>query len=111
MAQVAALAVRRVSVPRPSMIWFQRAGGPRSTGRQTTIRLAALVRGPGRVEVGLRCATTAFQLDHFRATCRFDAVSGRRLGESAAGSFQVPGSIADVPLDPRAWISRTDPLP
>jgi enediyne polyketide synthase len=35
------------------------------------IRLAALVRGPGLVEVVLRSAETGFQLDHFRALCEF----------------------------------------
>lgn len=38
-----------------------------------TIRLAALVREPGVVEVALRSEETAFQLDHFKATCRFAA--------------------------------------
>ena len=37
-----------------------------------TIRVAALVREPGRVEVVLRSEQTAFQTDHFRATCRFE---------------------------------------
>ncbi|MBV8611431.1 MAG: SDR family NAD(P)-dependent oxidoreductase, partial [Singulisphaera sp.] len=62
----------------------------------TTIRLAALAHGPGRVEVVLRCASTAFQVDHFRATCCFErsAVGTQR---SAAG-FEVPGDR--VPLDP-----------
>lgn len=36
----------------------------------TTIRLAALTRGADRIEVVLRSSTTAFQVDHFRATCR-----------------------------------------
>jgi enediyne polyketide synthase len=35
------------------------------------IRLAALVRGPGEVEVVLRSAETGFQVDHFRAVCEF----------------------------------------
>jgi enediyne polyketide synthase len=35
------------------------------------IRLAALVRAPGLVEVVLRCSATGFQVDHFRALCRF----------------------------------------
>jgi len=42
-------------------------------GRSTTIRVAALVRGPGEVEVVLRDASTGFAADHFRATCRFGA--------------------------------------
>jgi enediyne polyketide synthase len=40
-------------------------------GGRTAIRLAALVRGPGLVEVALRSAETDFQTDHFRARCRF----------------------------------------
>jgi enediyne polyketide synthase len=39
------------------------------------IRLAALVRGPGKVEVVLRSDETGFQADHFRAMCRFDRMS------------------------------------
>ena len=38
----------------------------------TTIRLAALVRDNHRVDVVLRSSSTDFQVDHFRATCRFD---------------------------------------
>ena len=40
-------------------------------GQKATIRLAALVSAPGRVDVVLRSAATGFQLDHFRAVCRF----------------------------------------
>jgi enediyne polyketide synthase len=40
-------------------------------GRSTTIRVAALVREPGVVEVVLRDASTGFAADHFRAVCRF----------------------------------------
>ena len=36
----------------------------------TTIRVAALVRSPGCVEIVLRSSDTAFQADHFRAVCR-----------------------------------------
>jgi len=35
-----------------------------------TIRVAALVRTPGCVEIALRSSETGFQLDHFRAVCR-----------------------------------------
>ncbi len=35
-----------------------------------TIRVAALARAPGRVEVVLRSSETNFQVDHFRAVCR-----------------------------------------
>jgi len=39
----------------------------------TSIRLAALRRGPDTVEVCLRSEETDFQVDHFRAICRFSA--------------------------------------
>lgn len=39
------------------------------------IRVAALARGPQRVEVVLRSAETQFQIDHFRALCRVGAAS------------------------------------
>jgi enediyne polyketide synthase len=41
-------------------------------GESITIRLAALVREPNRVEVVLRSQQTAFQVDHFRATFDFN---------------------------------------
>ncbi len=40
-------------------------------GRSTTLRVAALVRAPGVVDVVLRDASTGFAADHFRAVCRF----------------------------------------
>ena len=66
---------------------------------KTTIRLAALVRGPGVVEVALRCEATGFQADHFRATCRFEngvELLGRTAPERAPQ--QVPS--AHLALDP-----------
>ena len=58
-----------------------------------TIRLAALVRGEGEVEVCLRSAETGFQTDHFRATCRF--------GDSQPASALEPaGDTEAVVLDP-----------
>ncbi|HYO12110.1 MAG TPA: SDR family oxidoreductase, partial [Thermoanaerobaculia bacterium] len=65
-------------------------------GRSTTIRVAALVREPGRVEVVLRDASTGFAADHFRATCRFvpERDAAPRLLDIAS-----PGG-APVALDP-----------
>lgn len=40
-----------------------------------TIRVAALVRAPGCVDVVLRSSETNFQADHFRATCRVGRAS------------------------------------
>jgi enediyne polyketide synthase len=39
-------------------------------GETNTIRVAALVRSPGCVEIVLRSSETGFQVDHFRAMCR-----------------------------------------
>jgi len=39
-------------------------------GTAHTIRVAALVRAPGCVEIVLRSSETGFQVDHFRAVCR-----------------------------------------
>ncbi len=39
-------------------------------GASNTIRVAALVRAPGRVEIVLRSSETGFQANHFRAVCR-----------------------------------------
>jgi enediyne polyketide synthase len=39
-------------------------------GVVNTIRVAALVRAPGCVEIVLRSSETGFQADHFRAVCR-----------------------------------------
>ena len=58
----------------------------------TTLRLAALARGPNEVEVCLRSSETGFQTDHFRAVARFRAAW-------AAESF-CPAEHERVPLDP-----------
>jgi len=49
---------------------------------KNTIRVAALVREPGVIEVALRCEQTGFQTDHFRARCRFGAALPPSLGNS-----------------------------
>jgi enediyne polyketide synthase len=63
-------------------------------GERVTLRLAALTRDPGRVEVVLRSSATGFQLDHFRALCRFD-----RPPDEAPASPER-GAEAPLPLDP-----------
>jgi enediyne polyketide synthase len=100
MAQAAAGLLRLRSRPRwrISDVRFERpviveAAGP------TTIRLAALARGPARVEVALRCAHTSFRVDHFRATFEFapDAGTpddGGRVRSSLGGQL--------LPIDPAA---------
>jgi enediyne polyketide synthase len=44
-------------------------------GAAITIRVAALVRAPGCVEIVLRSSETGFQADHFRAMCRVGSAS------------------------------------
>jgi enediyne polyketide synthase len=63
-------------------------------GRSTTLRVAALVREPGVVEVVLRDASTGFAADHFRAVCRF--------GSDPSGTNEpAPGLLAAFRGDPR----------
>ncbi|HYN21831.1 MAG TPA: SDR family oxidoreductase, partial [Thermoanaerobaculia bacterium] len=63
-------------------------------GRSTTIRVAALVRESGRVEVVLREASTGFAADHFRAVCRFDRP------EAGAARLSGTEALARLPLEP-----------
>ncbi len=63
-----------------------------------TIRVAALVREPGVVDVALRASRTQFQVDHFRARCRFNAVPGETPSRVAlAGDSLVDGRLAFEP--------------
>jgi enediyne polyketide synthase len=63
------------------------------------IRLAALVRRPGVVEVVLRSAETGFQVDHFRAMCEFG--HSRNGFSSGANGFQnYEGTNQRLTLDP-----------
>lgn len=65
-----------------------------------TIRLAALVREPGCVEVVLRSEETAFQQDYFRAICRFGT-------SAAASAVLATGDLPPVVLDPRRELYGT----
>ena len=68
-------------------------------GTRVTLRLAALVRKPGLVEVVLRSDRTAFQVDHVRATCRFEPRETATAGGPAL--LQRPAVEAAVlPVDP-----------
>ena len=70
-----------------------------------TIRLAAIARAPGVVDVVLRSEETAFQSDHFKATCRFQdatedvaAASASDLGALFKAAFDDEGNGARTPL-------------
>lgn len=71
MAQVASALAGRSTPPSFEEVEFAR---PVAVARaaSTLIRVAALARADGGVEVALRSEQTAFQVDHFRAVCRFD---------------------------------------
>ncbi len=72
MAQAAMAVLRVDEIPVFEELRFDRPIVVGSS-RPTTLRIAALVTAPDRVEVVLRCDATSFQLDHFRAVCRFGA--------------------------------------
>jgi len=75
MAQVAMALTGAKSLPCFEHVELTRPIGVSEKGT-TTIRLAALRRGPGLVEVCLRSEVTDFHVDHFRALCRFEAGPG-----------------------------------
>ncbi|WP_165224021.1 type I polyketide synthase [Aquisphaera insulae] len=80
MAQVAMALLRTTEPPVFEDVRFDRPVVV-SEGQPAVIRIAALVTEPGRVDVVLRCHSTAFQLDHFGATCRFGVERGPRSDE------------------------------
>src|SRR5262249_32090709 len=65
MAQAAMAITGATSPPRFENVRFDRPVAVPDTGQ--TIRVAALIRKPGVVDVTLRCRETGFEVDHFRA--------------------------------------------
>jgi enediyne polyketide synthase len=57
-------------------------------GAANTIRVAALMRVPGCVDVVLRSSETGFQVDHFRAVCRVNSDS-LETARSTVGDTRV----------------------
>ena len=70
MAQVAAALVGTDELPSFESLEFKHPVVV-SEKAASPIRIAALARQPGEVEVVLRSAETGFQIDHFRVTCHF----------------------------------------
>ncbi len=77
----------QIKLPRPVVI---------NEHQPTIIRLAALRRGPGLVEVCLRSEGTDFGVDHFRVLCRF-AQAERRPRRPA---IPAPARVPLLRLDP-----------
>jgi enediyne polyketide synthase len=70
-------------------------------GGTLKIRLAALMRAPGLVEVVLRSDETGLQMDHFRALCRFESGTAALRDSIPASKLPFIDSVSEqVPLDP-----------
>ena len=96
MAQVAMALAGSTDAPVFENVEFPRPVAVPDTA-ELTIRLAALRRENGCVEVCLRSEETDFQVDHFRAVCRFatrDETTVPRLSLS-------PFESEHLPLDPQ----------
>lgn len=93
MTQVAAALTGQDSPPLLEGVEFLRPIVVRPGG-STTVRLAALARTPGVVDVVLRTGDTGFAADHFRATLRLPRpdISGDAIDGAAA--------LPTVPVDP-----------
>lgn len=63
----------------------------------TTIRVLGLLREPGLVEVAVRCEQTGFEVDHFRAVCRFPSAV-ERLAKSLANEIKKGPRANATPL-------------
>ena len=78
------------------------------------IRLAALRRGHDLIEVCLRAEETDYQVDHFRALCRFESPKSERSSKFKVQSskFNAPGdpATADHPSRVTHHASRITPL-
>ena len=96
MAQVAMALTGSNSLPCFEHVELTRPIGVSEKGI-TTIRLAALRRGPGLVEVCLRSEVTDFHVDHFRALCRFEVGAGPAVPMWAEPPHAKPFRLALEP--------------
>lgn len=96
MAQVAMALEQRDAPPTFERVAFERPIIV-PPGTRQKVRVAALVRAPGTVEVVLRCEQTGFQADHFRATCRWPEAP-------------VLAPLAPIPAEERAALASLDPM-
>jgi len=62
-------------------------------GQSIVLRIVALQREKGRVEVALRCSQTAFQIDHFRGVC----LPGQAAERLPVPDLEQPGRIGLKP--------------
>jgi enediyne polyketide synthase len=112
MAQVAQALKGASSPPSFEGVKFERPVAV-SPDASTTIRIAALARETGEVEVALRCEQTAFQVNHFSAVCRFEepraiapstSSEGTRRTDETSGELSrmedAPPELPPVALEP-----------
>lgn len=66
---------------------------------KVTLRVAALVTGPGRVATVVRSSTTRFQVDHYRAVCVFSDAEPRALGFADPADADLPAMAFDPATD------------
>ncbi|MBM7774512.1 enediyne polyketide synthase [Actinokineospora baliensis] len=93
MAQIAGVLTGHDTAPLLRDVVFARPIAVRP-GSSTTIRIAALVTGPGTVEVVIRCAETGYGADHFRATLHYPRPEPDIIDDRRAPGLPV------IPVDP-----------
>lgn len=86
MVQVASALLGSTELPCLQEVMFNRPVVAPEMGA-LKIRIAALVRETDVVEVALLSEETAFQIEHFRATCRFDGVRPEAIEPAPALSL------------------------
>ncbi len=89
MAQAACAVIGKAEAPAFQEIEFLHPIVVSDSG--ITLRIAALVRHPDTVEVVLRSSQTGFQLEHFRAVCRFGLALSqeRELSNVGVGKIRL----------------------
>lgn len=93
MVQAAAALTGETRLPVLSSVRFERPLVVES-GASVIIRIAALVRESGRVDIAVRSSQTLFRIDHFRCTCDF------RDQTFASHDVIVPPASPMLPIDP-----------
>jgi enediyne polyketide synthase len=94
MAQAAAALLELDAPPVMSGVEFLRAiAVPQDA--TVTVRVAALRTGPGSVTAVVRCSTTSFQVDHFRAVCEVPAGTPKGTGLVRQDNAALPPMAID----------------
>ena len=95
MAQVAMALMETTESPAFEQVTFERPVVV-GEGVANTIRVAALARDPGCVEVVLRSSETGFQANHFRAVCRMRGAPLERAHRTLGGTPVIVDPAQDL---------------